>query len=75
MLSRSQRFDALFGTNLAANLPTKKAKRTGIVDFSSAIKPAGPEKDETREPTGWFMAVEYHHDRNMANYYLTNIHK
>jgi hypothetical protein len=64
--------DAIFGTHLASQLPTRKeGQRTGVVDFNSNE----PRSVETAEHRGWFMAVEYYHDGNISNYYLTNIHR
>lgn len=69
--------DAIFGTHLASDLPTgKEGARLGLVDFASAASPPGTsEKVAASAPKGWFMAVEYYHDGNIANYYLTNVHK
>lgn len=69
--------DAIFGTHLASQLPTNKEdKRTGIVDFaSSPTTSAGSGKDGARTSDGWFMAVEYYSNGNIANYYLTNVRK
>jgi hypothetical protein len=69
------RIDAIFGTHLASQLPTKKEdKRTGIVDFASPPTTSeGTGKDGARTSNGWFMAVEYYSNGNIANYYLTNV--
>jgi hypothetical protein len=69
--------DAIFGTQLASHLPTKKEdKRTGIVDFaSSPTTGTDTGKDGSRTSDGWFMAVEYYSNGNIANYYLSNVRK
>lgn len=68
--------DALFGTHLASQLPTKKgAIRTGIVELAPATQTTAPDKYKARTSHGWFLAVEYEHDGNIANYYLTNVRK
>ncbi len=66
--------DAIFGTKLASQLPKKEDKRTGIVDFaSSPTTSAGTGTDGVRTSNGWFMAVEYYSNGNIASYYLTNV--
>jgi hypothetical protein len=69
------RIDAIFGTQLASQLPTKKeSKRIGLVDFA----PTSSNQEANGGAAGyrgWFMAVEYYSDGNIANYYLTNLHK
>ena len=68
--------DAIFGTHLASQLPTKKeAIRTGIVELAPSTQTAAPDKDKARSSYGWFLAVEYEHDGNITNYYLTNVRK
>jgi hypothetical protein len=68
--------DAIFGTHLASQLPTKKeAIRTGIVELAPSTQTADPEKDKARTSHGWFLAVEYEHGGNITNYYLTNVRK
>jgi hypothetical protein len=68
--------DALFGTHLASQLPTKKeAIRTGILELAPSTQTAAPEKDKARTSHGWFLAVEYEHDGNITNYYLSNVRK
>jgi NAD(P)H-hydrate repair Nnr-like enzyme with NAD(P)H-hydrate epimerase domain len=64
--------DALFGTHLASQMPTRKeAIRTGIVEFAPSTQTAVPDKARTSH--GWFLAVEYEHDGNIRDYYLTNV--
>lgn len=66
--------DALFGTHLASQLPTKKeAIRTGILELAPSTQTAAPEKDKARTSHGWFLAVEYEHDGNITNYYISNV--
>lgn len=70
--------DALFGTQLASQLPTEKeGKRTGVIDFVShvPISPNPEVKTEAAGQNGWFMAVEYDYNGNIQNYYLTNVRK
>jgi hypothetical protein len=68
--------DAIFGTHFASQLPTKKeAIRTGIVELAPSTQTAAPEKNKARASHGWFLAVEYEHDGNITDYYLTNVRK
>lgn len=66
--------DAIFGTQLASQLPTKKeVKRTGTIDFASTTPTVVSKEGEGGESNSWFMSVEYYQDGSIANYYLSNV--
>ena len=72
--------DAIFGTSMASELPSRKRhSRIAVVHFSDHGSKAlgAAEKIATSsdngERNGWFLSVEYYYDGNIAAYYLTNL--
>jgi hypothetical protein len=71
---RVSTLDEIFGTRLASDLPTKKEReQKAAIDFSPAAP--GPDNSRATANAGWFLAVEYDYNGDIANYYLTNLHK
>jgi hypothetical protein len=70
--------DEIFGTNFASKLPTKKeGTRDGMVYFADqppARKPADG-LIQQRAFVGWYLLVQYDHNGEIQNYYLSNLHK
>lgn len=62
--------DAVFGTHLAAKLPTKKERTTtAFIDLTAAPG------TESRTTPGWFLAISYFNNGSIEDYYVTNIRK
>lgn len=72
--SSVQAFDAIFGTNWVAELPSAgEPMEKGFVNFAEQLK---VERDDEQTPfVGWYCAIEFDSHGIIHSYYLSKSHK
>jgi len=69
--------DQIFGTHFALNLPKEGTIAKDLILF--ATQPQPPSKPEGRAEAiayvGSYLAIDYDHQGNVQNYFLSNLHK
>jgi len=69
--------DQIFGTHFALNLPKEGTIAKDLILF--ATQPQPPSKSEGRAEAiayvGSYLAIDYDHQGNVQNYFLSNLHK